>query len=750
MLCKMASLSDETTLGVEPGREALRASFTGGDPNLGRRIGPYRVERLIARGGMGRVYLATREDDYEQRVALKLIDRGSEKLNVVDRFFRERQILAQLQHPNIARILDGGTTDEGLPFFVMEFIEGEALDEFCERRQLNLRSRLELFQQICQVVQFSHQNLVIHQDLKPGNVLVTKDGTPKLLDFGIAELLQTEPAAQRGRGETRALTPSYASPEQFLGEAVTTASDVYSLGVLLYELVSGQPPYRLKGLSTREAFDLVCRVEVLPPSNVAPAEARRRLVGDIDSIVLKAMAKQPTQRYDSAAQLAADLERHLADLPIDAHPGTWRQRARKGIRRHKLVLAILLLIVGFAITTSVFWRQAVYRGRLAELARGRAEAARTEAQGSLLRAERVSGLLEDLFKSGDPDAGDLSVHEVLDRGRLRLFDELEDDPEIRAELLATLGNVYNNLALYQEARELKEEALRHRLATDPTDSRALADTINNLGRLLYDLGDYPAAERHYRDALAMWQRLEDETRTVIGKRNLASLLAHSGRPEEALRLHGQIIEDQRRLFGPRDFEVGVSLYSLAILRRNLGMLRESETLLRGALDIFEETLGAEHTRVASVLSSLGRVVHTRGRYQEARLLFERALDLRLRLLGDDHVHVANTRKNLGALLLDQGEVTQAGELLERALTTLRSKKPAGDWTIADAESLWGSYLVSLGRYQEAEPVLLAAHESLRAIKGDEDLDTVNSRRRISSLYEAWGKGEEEQRLTAAL
>ncbi len=615
----MSTVNDGTTLGFETTDEAPVPPAAGEDPNLNRRIGPYRVERLIARGGMGRVYLATREDDYEQRVALKLIDRGVENLSLVHRFFRERQILAQLQHPGIARILDGGSTREGFPYFVMEYVEGEPVDRFCDSHDLSLRERLELFQQICQIVQYSHQNLVIHQDLKPGNILVTADGAPKLLDFGIAELLHAESGIRRTLQGARALTPGYASPEQFLGEAVTTASDVYSLGVLLYLLVSGRPPFQLKGLSVNQVSSLVRHEEVSPPSSGAPPEIRRRLVGDIDAIVLKAMDKRPERRYAAAAQLAEDLRRHLADLPVDAHPGTWRQRLRKSIRRHKLGLAVLLLITGFAITTTVFWRQAVHRGHLAELARERAEDARTETQRALLRAERVSTFLEDLFRSGDPDAGALSVQEILDRGRRRLLSDLEEDPETRAQLLAALGTVYNNLSLYQEARELKEESLSNRLAADPTDRHELAATINNLGRLLYDLGDYPTAERHLRDALAMWQRLGDQPRVVLGRRNLATLLVQSGRPEEAMKLHRQIIADQQRLFGNRDLEVGVSLYSLAVLRRNLGMLGEAESLLHQALSIFEEKLGPHHTRVAAALSSLGRVLHAQGRHPEARV-----------------------------------------------------------------------------------------------------------------------------------
>ncbi|MEM9598891.1 MAG: serine/threonine-protein kinase, partial [Acidobacteriota bacterium] len=730
MLHLVITLDDGTTLAGPLDGEPRLGSKDPGDENAGRRIGPYRIERLIARGGMGRVYLARREDDYEQRVALKLIDRGAGTLSQIDRFYRERQILAQLQHPGIARILDGGTTFDGTPFFVMEFVDGEHVDHYCDRRELGLRPRLELVQQICDLVQFSHRNLVIHQDLKPGNILVTADGAPKLLDFGIAELLHPGSESQSPRRGDRPLTPSYASPEQLLGEPVTTASDIYALGVLLYRLVGGRPPYRVAGLGAAQVATLVSTVEVPPPSSIAPKSERRRLVGDIDAIVLKAMAKRSEDRYGSADQLAEDLRRHLANLPIEARPAPWRQRLRKGLRRHRVGLAISSLLLAFALVTTVFWRKAVHREEIAEQARGLAVVSQVEAQRSQRQAVTIANFLEDLFKAGDPDAGSHSVQEILERGRQRLLSEFENDPETRGELLGTLGTVYNNLALYDEARELKEEALRTLAEADPSDRQTLAIATNNLGRLLYDLGDYPAAEKQFRDAQAMWQRLGDRDHSLLALGNLASVLTHSGRPEEALDVHRRMVEEQRHLFGPRDLRVGESLYRLAMLRRAMGMFDESAQLLHRVQGIFEEHLGPRHTRVAAVHSSLGRILHAHGDLAEARRRFELALELRLEILGEGHVHVANTRKNFAALLLDQGDTARAGELLEQALAVLRAKKPAGDWTVADGESLWGRYLVTQGRFDAAEPFLLGAYRTLQNAKGDDDIATVHARDRV--------------------
>ena len=711
----------------EPGGPRDAAGPPRADPNLGRRVGPYRVERLIARGGMGAVYLAMRQDDFEQRVALKLVHPELQTAEVLRRFAGERQILARLEHPSIARILDGGTTDDALPFFVMEYVEGVPVDRYCEERGLSLRRRLELFRRICAAVHFAHQNLVVHRDLKPNNVLITAEGAPKLLDFGIAKILEAEPGnAMSGEAP---MTPAYASPEQLLGRAITTASDVYSLGVLLYRLVSGRPPYRLSGGDMVRNFEIVCRREPEAPSAAVRREEggrrrARRLAGDVDAIVAKAMRKDPGERYASAMELAQDVERHLADLPVAAHPATWRYRAAKLARRHKLALAVALLVVGFAVVTTFLWRQAVHQRAAAERARA--------------RAETVSGFLEDLFKSADPDAArgaTLTVREALDQGREKLAGELEGEPEVRADLLATLGTVYHNLGLTGDARELKEEALRTRRAADPRDRHGLALDHNNLGRLLYDLGDLAAAEASYAEALAMWERLGDGANTALALRNLAAIKAQLGAAGETLELYRRALAIDRRLYGEDDPRVASSLYGLGAHYRLAGDPGRAEPLLRQALRIYRQSLGADHTRVSAVENSLALAFHAQGRLAEARDHFESALETRRRRLGEDHVRTANSEKNLAALLLDQGEVAAAGGLLERALATLRRDRPAGDWMIADAESVWGSYLAAVGRTAEAGEILRASLETLAEVRGEEDLRTRSARRRLAALDE---------------
>ena len=334
------------------------------------------------------------------------------------------------------------------------------------------------------------------------------------------------------------------------------------------------------------------------------------------------------------------------------------------------------------------------------------------------------------------------VREILDRGRRRIAEDLTDTPEIRAELSGTLGTVYNNLGLYDTARELKTEALRLRRAAAPDDRPALAIDANNLARFHYDLGDYATAEPLFREALAIFQRLGDEASAATTLLNLASVLVHLGRYDEAFSRHRQVLEIRRRLDGERSPKVASSLYGLGFLYYTRGDSAAAEPLLRQALDIYIEAYGPEHTRVASVLGSLGLVLHEAARPAEAQPFLERALALRQRLLGDDHVHVANARKNLAALLLEQGETAAAGELLEPALRSLRTQKPAGDWTLADAESVWGAYMAALGRLRAAEGYLTGSYLTLRKLKGEEDVFTRKARRRLTRHLGPLGRDAE--------
>ncbi len=753
-------------------RQTENLSSEAEEPIPGRRVGPYKIQRLLGRGGMGSVYLAARQDDFQQQVALKVLSWGADSKELLARFYNERQILANLRHPHIARLLDGGTTDEGLPYFAMEYVEGEPIDLYCETHRLSIARRLQLFRRVCAAVHFAHQNLIVHRDLKPGNILITADGTPQLLDFGIAKLLEPGLASRTLATSTgRApMTPAYASPEQILGEQVTTACDVYSLGVLLYRLLIGSPPYELDGTSYAEMVQIICLREPRRPStavrqqesalatepptvldvanpteSISPHPAadgnwqrqarrlRRRIAGDLDAIVLKAMRKEPRHRYASAAELAEDIRRHQVGLPVSARKGTVAYNLGKFLRRNKPALAAALAVIAFSVTTTVLWRQAVEDRAQAVSAQARAERERA-------RAQRVSVFLEELFESADPDASQgksVTVLEALELGRQRISVELEGEPEIRAEILGTLGTVHNRLGLYAQARELKEEALRVRRAANPEDRPDLAKDINNLASFLYSTGDFAGAENYFREALEMRRRLDqDDSKIAITMHNLASTLNQRGNYREAEDLHRRVLEIRRQIYGPEDRRVATSLYSLGSLYSELGAFTSAEPLLRQAIDIRSRALGPQHTQVAAICNSLGRMLQAKGDYKEARRLYERALTIRRERLGDEHVMVANSKKNLASLLLESEETDAAGELLSEALATLRKSRPEGDWSIADSESIWGAYLMASGRFQEAEHYLIKSYVTIQKIEGDHTISTRAALKRIIELYDA--------------
>ncbi len=734
-------LEDETlgVFGEAPGRTRGREASTrglgslavgeGADPHVGREVGGYRIERLIARGGMGAVYLAARIQDFEQRVALKLVHPHRQTVGVIRRFAAERQILARLEHPHIARLLDGGSTDDSLPFFVMEYVEGRPIDRYCREHDLSLDSRLDLFRKICTAVQFAHQNLVIHRDLKPQNILITDDAVPKLLDFGIAEILGSE-ISQSGRS----MTPDFASPEQMQGEGVTTATDIYSLGVLLYLLLTGQLPRQHP-----------VTLPSLAASDHHRVSRSRQLVGDLDAILLKALSLEPSDRYGSALQFAEDLDRYRQDLPVRAYSGNSWYRLRKRAKRHKVFLAVACLVAGLAVMSTAFWRLAVEE-------RGHAERAQQRAERSQEGAERVAEFLGDLFKLANPDAAQgeiLTLRQALDEGRKKLEDELVDDPEVRGGLLSALGSVYNNLGLFTEARELKDEGLEMRRRADPSDRTELATDLNNLGRLLYDVEALEEAEGFFRQALEMWIRLGEDSHVVLASSNLASTLAQQGQYEAALELHSRNLQLRRRLHGEESVQEAASLYGMGAVHRLRDEPEAAEPLLRRALGIYVRHLGADHSKVASVESSLGRVLHAQGLYGEARTHLEKALELRQRLLGPNHTQVLGSRRNLAALLLDQGEVDEAGELLASALVTARGSESGPSALEASIESYWGAYLTAVGRYPEAEPFVIEGYRALREAKGAGHTDTQEARGFVAKLYEAWGRDDEAARYRAA-
>jgi eukaryotic-like serine/threonine-protein kinase len=707
----------------------VAASAFARDAATVRRIGPYRVLRELDEGGMGVVYLAVRDDDaYRKRVAIKVAsgpgDRGEA------RFVQERQILATLEHPGIARLLDGGSTESGRPYLVMEYVEGEPIDLYCDRRELTIDARLELFRLVCQAVYHAHQSLVVHRDIKPSNILVTASGQPKLLDFGIAKLLAPDLLADgaplTGTG-LRPMTPEYASPEQVRGAPVTTAADVYSLGVVLYELLAGRRPFRIK----QPLHDIARLIDVEPerpstavtkpieapreqdgaaqktPEEIArargtdPQGLRRRLRGDLDNVVLKAMSKAPSRRYASALQLSEDVQRHLEGEPVIARPPTWTYVTGKFVRRNRTSVAVAaafaLLVVGFAAN----------RARLAaDLAEERDLARRETAT-----AQRTSEFLQDLFRASDPAKADsVTARELLDRAADEARAELENEPEAEAALLDTLGDVYGNLGLYEKAEPLMEDALRIRRLTFGAssleaaasleslgmiqrerarhaeaeaslreslrirekllqpDDPALAASLHGLGVVERYAGHYAEAEGLYRRALAIRQGRPGEQPGVAETlERLAQVLQDEWRSDEAMAVARRAVEVSRTLGSTANAGLARALGRLGLVLRDRGELGEAETATREALKLRRGLFGPAHPNVAVSLSQLASVLGEKGDLSGAESLYRQALDRLGNSLGRDHPDVAAVELNLAELLDRRGEHEAAEKLARSAL-----------------------------------------------------------------------------------
>ena len=715
----------------------------------GTRIGPYRVLEKLGRGGMGTVYKAVREDDFEKQVALKLLQRDLASEANVRRFQHERQILARLEHPAIARLLDGGTTADGRPYLVMEHVEGVPIDEYCDDHQLSTDERLKLFLKVCSALAFAHQSLIVHRDLKPGNILITEEGAPKLLDFGIAKLLAPDDAfGDLTQGLEQPMTPRYASPEQVRRQPITTASDIYSLGTLLYRLLTGRLPCGLESCRFGEIPFRIVETEPIKPSAVItrdeeveradgdatltpesvsakrdgdPVRLRRRLAGDVDAILLKALRKEPQHRYSSVEQLATDIRRHLDGRPVAARRGTMVYRAGKFFRRHRVAVAAALMAV--LALTAFLVRE---RQRL---------------EADKLRAERVTIVLGDLLKIADPDNRD-TVIESLDQVRDEL-QVLEADPDLRAELLATLGHILRKLGHGEKAWELWHESLELWRQHYPEDLSGLAGRINNLGALYLDEQDYDNAETYFREALALREGLGDETgEMVFNLNNLATVLMYRGQYEEAEDLYRRGLAIRQRLPGSdEETRVSASLRSLGAVLLARGDVAAAEPLLREALEIRLHEYGAEDTRVTTVLDLLGRVRFARGDHREAEKLFERAREIRLGRLGEDHADVPWSDHNLLVLLLAEGELATARVVLNRTQSELRRILPPGHWKLAAIDIVLGMLLTAEARYSEAEPCLTTGYEVLRTVRGQHSTYTRDARQRLYTLYEAWGRPE---------
>jgi serine/threonine protein kinase/Tfp pilus assembly protein PilF len=698
--------SGSSTLLGEAVRNAAAAAVSAVD---GQRIGPYQIIRQLGSGGMGAVYLAERADDqYRNQVAIKLVRDLLPGEELLERFRAERQILADLNHPNIARLLDGGVTTTGLPYLVMEYVEGVPIDDYCNNKKLSIAGRLELFKTVCLAVQHSHNHLIVHRDIKPNNILVTADGVPKLLDFGIAKPLRPLSSSRDNLTRTlqRLMTPEYASPEQIRGERITTATDVYSLGVLLYELLSGRPPFQLSGSSPAEVERIVCESEPDRPSSrtlVNGATTRPRVPRELDDVVLMAMHKDPERRYGSAAEFAEDIQRFLSNSPVKAHPESARYRVSRFVRRHRIGTATvaLFLLMAAAFVTGVI-----------VLAR--------RAQNEAKVAQHTTDFLISLFQSNDPaqGRGDLiTAREVLNRGTQRLQTELKDEPAVQVRLLDAIGTIFITLGNYKDARSVLDRSLdiRRRLFAD--DIGGMAETLAGLGYLTVELSQFQDSERYYRESLALclrkYGKVDDNVAAVLS--NLSSVLWEQGRYAEAVDLNQQAVDIRTQVLGREHRDTLTVMHNLASVYLANGNLAAAEKLAREVLAARQRTLTPKHPDLGFSLSILANILDRQGKFTEAEKASREALAVRTTAYQEANPQIAVTQYNLAAILCHTGKADEALSLAQQALDLDMKTFGPNHRDTAWARIAMAYVLYAKGRIREARDMQKAALESRKSI-----------------------------------
>lgn len=704
------------------------------DVMVGKRVGAYRVVREIGQGGMAIVYLGERDDqNYRKRVAIKMVKPGTGTEQVLQRFRNERQALAALDHPYIVKLLDGGSSPEGFPFLVMDYVEGLPIDQYCDRNHLPIEGRLRLFREVCSAVQYAHQNLVIHRDLKPGNILINAEGLPRLLDFGIAKILNPEcfQAPLVTQTSWHPLTPGYASPEQVRGDAVTSATDVYSLGVLLYEILTGCLPYHLVANNWRDIERQICEDEPSRPStrvgtdqapSTATAEARRSepkqlarlLRGDLDWLTMKALEKDPSRRYATPSELSADIGRHLAHEPVLARPASAVYRSRKYVRRHPVGVAVaaglVLLLAGFAVTQSL---------QLRRITRERD------------RANRVTEFMEGMFKVSDPSearGSSVTAREILDKASNNIDSGLARDPELQAHMMYVMGSVYRGLGLFPRAQILFQRSADIRRRVLGPENLETLRSLDDLGWTLNQQGHAAEAEKLQRETVATRRRVfgEENLDTLKSISNLAWTLDREGNYTEAEKLERKALEIRRRIEKTEDKETLSAMNNLAATLGHEGHYAEAESLKRATLESRRRLLGPEHPETLTAMNNLATTLQQEGHYAEAEKLQRETLNLQRRILGPEHPDTLRSMNNLARTLVSEGHFVEALEL-QREVLPIKQRVLGPE----HQDTLWAMKELALtlqsnGQYAEAEKLQRQTLEVQRRVLGPDRPNTLST------------------------
>ena len=716
-----------------------------------KEFGPYRIKHALGEGGMGVVYLAERID-LGSLVAIKILRDAWLSPARRDRFASEQRTLAQLNHPSIARLYDADTLDDGTPWFVMEYVEGVPLTEYCSQHALSIDQRLQLFRTVCEAVQYAHQHAVIHRDLKPSNLLVKPDGTIRLLDFGIAKQLDSldTPVGQKGSDQTmtglRLMTPAYAAPEQIRGEQLGVHTDVYSLGVILYELLAGELPFDLSRLTPGEAEAMIVGQDPEKPSAVANRMAEglsatphvptagKTAWADLDVLCLTAMHKDTQRRYQSVEALIRDTDHYLNGEPLDARPDTFRYRLGKFVRRNQRAVTAAALVFTVVIGLVVFFTVRLAKARNAALE----EAARTQ---------RIQRFMMNLFQGGDESVGpgdSMRVVTLLDRG-VQEAQSLNSDPRVQAELYQTLGTIYDQLGKFDQADSLLHSALDRRKSLFGPDSTEVAESLIALAQLRSDQAQYDEAEQFARQGLEMSQRHLSPTHPRVGKAmyTLGEVLGNEGKYDQGIEvlndavriqsapgaatadlaesltelanaqfyaghldvsnsLNLRVVAMDRQLYGERHPNVAEDLINLGAIQTEWGHYAETERYYRQALDIIQSFYGKDHPETASTMTLLGRSLNAQGRFNESADMLREALGIQERVYGQLHPRVASALGELGKVAMQQGKLDEAEADFKRQADIYRTVYKGKHYYIGAALVNLGGVYMERKQYAHAE------------------------------------------------
>ena len=746
-----ASRLNESGTGVSPPMDPAETAGTV--------IGRYRLLQKVGEGGMGEVWLAEQKEPVRRRVAVKLVKAGMNSREVIARFESERQALALMDHPAIAKVFDAGSTPEGAPYFVMEYVAGVPITTYCDNHRLSTRERLGLFMHVCEGVQHAHQKAIIHRDLKPSNILVTEvDGqpAPKIIDFGVAKALTQKLTADTMLTRVGALvgTPEYMSPEQALssGEDIDTRTDVYSLGIVFYELLAGAPPIELRKIAFDEFLrrlreddpqkpstrirtqDHATSTELAHKRRTEPPALAKQMRGDLDSIALKALEKDRSRRYGSPSDFAADIGRYLRNEAVLAVPPSAAYRARKFARRYRAPLATacafaLVLIVAAAVSI----RQSIRANREAAVA----QAVNDFLQNDLLAQASASN---QAGPSAKPDP-DLKVRTALDRAAQRVSGKFDKQPEVEASIRDTIGQTYMDLGLYPEARaQLERAAELHRRVLGGEDPKTLK-TISRLGRTAFFQGKYPEAEALDRQAIETQRRVLGPERldTLYSMNNLADVYRAEGKDAPAEALDRQLLEIERRVLGSEHPDTLRTMSNLAAVYCAQSKYAQAEELDSQTLEIRRRVLGPEHPDTLASMNNLGADYYPQGKYAQAEALDSQTVEIKRRVLGVEHPDTLKSMNNLAALYDMDGKYAQ-GEALDREALAVRRRVlgPEHPDTLSSMNNLAEDY-ADQGRYAQAEALDTQTLEMERRVLGPEHPDTLGTVSGMAFICQRQGK-----------